>query len=58
MLVGKAPVPSDETFVNSLAEHIRKRGKVMSVPAHMYVETAGGEHCFDLYSAFPNFRAY
>lgn len=49
-------MPSDETFVNSLAEHIRKRVEVTSVPAHMYVETAGGEHCFDLYRAFSNFR--
>ncbi|OAX34493.1 onanonoxo-7-onima-8-eninoihtemlysoneda [Rhizopogon vinicolor AM-OR11-026] len=39
-----APMPSDETFVNSVAEHIRKRAKVMNMPAHMYVETAGGVH--------------
>lgn len=41
---GKVSVPSDETFVVSVAEHIRKRAKGASLPAHMYVETAGGVH--------------
>lgn len=40
----KVSVPSDETFVGSVAEHIRKRARVASGPGHMYVETAGGVH--------------
>ncbi|KAG2366972.1 PLP-dependent transferase [Suillus spraguei] len=40
----KIPVPSDETFVGSVAEHIRKQAGVASGPGHMYVETAGGVH--------------
>ncbi|KAG1723368.1 pyridoxal phosphate-dependent transferase [Suillus paluster] len=40
----KISAPSDETFVRSVAEHIRKRAKAVSLPAHMYVETAGGVH--------------
>ncbi|KAG1750228.1 pyridoxal phosphate-dependent transferase [Suillus lakei] len=40
----KVSVPSDETFVGSVAEHIRKQARVMSGQAHMYVETAGGVH--------------
>ncbi|KAG2153945.1 pyridoxal phosphate-dependent transferase [Suillus clintonianus] len=40
----KVSVPSDETFVGSIAEHIRKRARAASLGAHMYVETAGGVH--------------
>ncbi|KAL0574386.1 hypothetical protein V5O48_007561 [Marasmius crinis-equi] len=37
-------VPSDQTFVNSVAEHIRRCASESSKPSHMYVETAGGIH--------------
>ncbi|KAF5326958.1 hypothetical protein D9619_004333 [Psilocybe cf. subviscida] len=36
--------PSDETFVNSVANRIRGFAKETNGPAHMYVETAGGVH--------------
>ncbi|KAF8061489.1 PLP-dependent transferase [Lyophyllum atratum] len=36
-------VPSDETFVNTVASYIRRSAGAGS-PAHMYVETAGGVH--------------
>lgn len=34
--------PSDETFINAVAEHIRACARSRK-PGHMYVETAGGE---------------
>ncbi|KAH7884557.1 pyridoxal phosphate-dependent transferase [Phlebopus sp. FC_14] len=35
--------PSDETFVNAIAEYIRRRARTVQT-GHMYVETAGGVH--------------
>ncbi|EMD33470.1 hypothetical protein CERSUDRAFT_118053 [Gelatoporia subvermispora B] len=37
-------VPSDETFANAVAHHIRQCATRMTRPSHMYVETAGGVH--------------
>ncbi|KAI0315562.1 PLP-dependent transferase [Amylostereum chailletii] len=37
-------VPSDETFVTSVASYIRGCASNLATPAHMYVETAGGVH--------------
>ncbi|KAF9266575.1 PLP-dependent transferase [Marasmius fiardii PR-910] len=37
-------VPSDQTFVNSVAEYIRQCASESSQLSHMYVETAGGIH--------------
>ncbi|KAI0067370.1 PLP-dependent transferase [Artomyces pyxidatus] len=39
-----APVPSDATFVTSVASYIRRCASAFSEKAHMYVETAGGVH--------------
>ncbi|KAF8968034.1 onanonoxo-7-onima-8-eninoihtemlysoneda [Flammula alnicola] len=36
--------PSDETFINSVANRIRTHARSTMGPAHMYVETAGGVH--------------
>ncbi|KAH9943714.1 onanonoxo-7-onima-8-eninoihtemlysoneda [Amylocystis lapponica] len=38
------PIPSDSTFVNAVASHIRRCASRGTHPAHMYVETAGGVH--------------
>ncbi|TFY75705.1 hypothetical protein EWM64_g8305 [Hericium alpestre] len=40
----KVIIPSDDTFVKSVAGHIRSCAAGSSEPAHMYVETAGGVH--------------
>ncbi|KAG1899343.1 pyridoxal phosphate-dependent transferase [Suillus fuscotomentosus] len=40
----KVSAPSDETFIGSVVEHIRKRARIVSGLGHMYVETAGGVH--------------
>ncbi|KAF8150737.1 PLP-dependent transferase [Crassisporium funariophilum] len=37
-------VPSDETFVNSIASRIRSHAERLTTSTHMYVETAGGVH--------------
>ncbi|OCH90327.1 onanonoxo-7-onima-8-eninoihtemlysoneda [Obba rivulosa] len=37
-------VPSDETFANAVAHHIRQCATRVTRPSHMYVETAGGVH--------------
>ncbi|THH16664.1 hypothetical protein EW146_g4006 [Bondarzewia mesenterica] len=37
-------VPSDETFVSSVASYIRRCASQSPAGAHMYVETAGGVH--------------
>lgn len=39
-------VPSDETFVNSIANYVRTNAARCGDSAHMYVETAGGEQYF------------
>ncbi|KAF8428867.1 PLP-dependent transferase [Boletus edulis BED1] len=39
----ESSAPSDETFVNAIAEHIRACARP-GFPGHMYVETAGGVH--------------
>jgi len=36
-------IPSDKTFVSSVADHIRRCASEYSGAAHMYVETAGGK---------------
>lgn len=36
--------PSDETFINAIANRIRRCAANIREPAHMYVETAGGIH--------------
>lgn len=36
-------IPSDTTFVNTIASYIRRCASASSQAAHMYVETAGGE---------------
>ena len=38
----KPAAPSDETFVNAVAEHIRACARTEK-QGHMYIETAGGE---------------
>ncbi|KAH9846235.1 onanonoxo-7-onima-8-eninoihtemlysoneda [Lenzites betulinus] len=37
-------VPTDDAFVNAVANHIRESATQAHAPAHMYVETAGGVH--------------
>ncbi|KDQ59029.1 hypothetical protein JAAARDRAFT_127738 [Jaapia argillacea MUCL 33604] len=37
-------VPSDQSFVNSVAKHVQSCASRLSSYAHMYVETAGGIH--------------
>lgn len=49
-------VPSDETFINAIANRIRRRAANIREPAHMYVETAGGESYF-VASTVPPSRA-
>jgi len=40
---GQSSAPSDETFVNAVAEHIRACART-GMSGHMYIETAGGEN--------------
>ncbi|KAA1467356.1 onanonoxo-7-onima-8-eninoihtemlysoneda [Dentipellis sp. KUC8613] len=37
-------IPSDKTFITSVASHIQNCASQVRTPAHMYVETAGGVH--------------
>ncbi|KIY69063.1 onanonoxo-7-onima-8-eninoihtemlysoneda [Cylindrobasidium torrendii FP15055 ss-10] len=37
-------IPTDETVVNSISHHVRQCASRTIIPAHMYVETAGGVH--------------
>ncbi|KAG9315162.1 pyridoxal phosphate-dependent transferase [Chiua virens] len=39
----ESSAPSDQTFINAVAEHIRACART-GKPGHMYVETAGGVH--------------
>lgn len=48
--------PSDETFINAIANRIRRCAANIREPAHMYVETAGGESYF-VASTVPPSRA-
>ncbi|KAK1222824.1 hypothetical protein PQX77_014246 [Marasmius sp. AFHP31] len=43
-LAGDENIPTDQTFVNSIAAYIRQCASESSQPSHMYVETAGGIH--------------
>ncbi|KAG1887212.1 pyridoxal phosphate-dependent transferase [Suillus subluteus] len=53
----KVSVPSDETFVGSVAEHIRKRARITSGPGHMYVETAGDSRLGGISSTISSFES-
>ena len=37
-------IPSDQTFVNSIASYIRRCASSYLDNAHMYIETAGGKN--------------
>jgi len=39
----KDEIPSDRTFVNSIANHIRSCASSSSQATHLYIETAGGK---------------
>ncbi|KAL0067833.1 hypothetical protein AAF712_005001 [Marasmius tenuissimus] len=43
-LAGDENIPSDQTFVNSIAAYIRQCASETSKSSHMFVETAGGIH--------------